>query len=250
MTAVATPAISARPMKTGKLRTRRRRILVNLGLVFGFLALVLVFLAVLAKRVPSFYAQSDRPEGPDRQRDSAAATGEYSKILLAVTNDDQQWDFKLSAERLNAYFQQDYFQHGGDENLPNGLSAPRVKFEGGRLRLGVRYGKGLFSTVLSMEVKLWLVPGQSNVIAMEIVRLRAGSLPLSPGLLMDDISEAARREKIETTWYRHEGNPVAVMRFQSDLTRPTLQFKELELSEGTLILKGESALRPAPGRDR
>ena len=59
---------------------------------------------------------------------------------------------------------------------------------------------------------------------MEIVSLQAGSLPLSTGTLLDYISEAARREHIDISWYRQEGHPVAIMRFQADLSRVTELF--------------------------
>jgi hypothetical protein len=139
--------------------------------------------------------------------------------------------------------------HGGDENLPEEFSAPRVKIENGKMRVGVRYGKGATSTVLSLELKLWLVPRQVNVLAMEIISLQAGNMPLSTGTLIDYISEAARREGIDISWYRHDGHPVAVMRFQSDLARPTFQFDRVELTEGRLTIAGRSTdpvVGPAP----
>jgi len=54
------------------------------------------------------------------------------------------------------------------------------------------------------------------------------------------LSEAARREKIDITWYRQDGHPVAVMRFQADLSRPTLQFDRVELTDGKLTFSGRS----------
>jgi hypothetical protein len=101
-------------------------------------------------------------------------------------------------------------------------------------------------------VKLWLARAEVNVLALEIVSLQAGSLPLSTGTLLDYISEAARRENIDITWYRHEGHPVAIMRFQSDLTRPTFQFDRVELQDGRLTIAGRStdplAAAPPPPR--
>ena len=79
-----------------------------------------------------------------------------------------------------------------------------------------------------------------NTMAMEIVSLQAGSLPLSTGTLLDYISEAARRENIDISWYRQEGHPVAIMRFQADLSRPTFQFDRIELKDGKLTIGGRS----------
>jgi hypothetical protein len=229
---------------------RRRRLVISVGLVVAFVALVLVGLGVMAKRVPSFYAQADMPAGPDRTAHSQAALAQWSGIVFALQAREPTWKATFTGDDLNAYFQEDYFQHGGDDNLPDGFSAPRVKIEDGKLRIGVRYGGGATSTVLSLEVKLWLASDQVNVLALEMVSLQAGSLPLSTGTLLDYISEAARRENIDITWYRREGHPVAIMRFQSDLTRPTFQFEQVELRDGRLTIAGRStdplAGAPAP----
>jgi hypothetical protein len=118
------------------------------------------------------------------------------------------------------------------------------------MRLGVRYGSGLLSSVLSLEIKLWKVADQVNTLALEIVSIQSGSLPLSTGTLLDWISEKARRENIDITWYRQEGHPVAIMRFQADLTRPTFQFDRIELKDGKLVVSGRSTdlLGPPPPR--
>jgi hypothetical protein len=218
----------------------RRRLLISVGLVLGFVGLVLAGLVAAVKREPSFYTQATMPEGLLREENSRQTTGEFLQLRSSLQRDEPGWKLSLTGQQLNAYFQQDYYEHGGDNNLPDGFSAPRVKFEDGRMRLGVRCGRGWLSTILSIEIKAWLVPGQTNMMAMEIVSLKAGALPLSPGTLVDDISEAVRRENIDITWYRTDGHPVAVMRFQSDLTRPTMQFDRLDLKDDSMTIAGRS----------
>jgi hypothetical protein len=229
---------------------RRRRLIISVGLVVAFVALILVGLGLMVKRVPGFYAQAEMPADSDRVRLSQAAYARWLHVVSALQTREPTWEETFTADELNAYFQQDYYLHGGDDNLPDGFSAPRVKIEDGKMRIGVRYGTGPTRTVLSLEVKLWLVENEINVLAMEIVSLQAGSLPLSTGTLLDYISEAARRENIDITWYRHEGHPVAVMRFQADLTRPTFQFDRIELKDGKLMIAGRSTdpvpAAPAP----
>jgi len=227
---------------------RRRRLLISVGLILGFLALVLVGLAAMVKREPSFYTQAEMPAGPDRAALSQQAMAQYSGILSLL--DDPSWEVSFSAEQINAFFQEHYYQVGGDENLPDGFHAPRVKVEDGKMRVGVRYGSGASSTVLSLEIKIWKVADELNTLAMEIVSLQAGSLPLSTGTLLDYISEAARREHIDISWYRQDGHPVAIMRFQADLSRPTFQFDRVELKDGKLTVRGRSTdpFAPPPPR--
>jgi hypothetical protein len=219
---------------------RRKRLLFSVGLLLGFVVLVLLGLAAMVKHVPSYYEQATMREGRDREQLSSEATGAYVTAGNALLHGEPTWDVTLTTDQVNAYFQQDYFNHGGDANLSEGFSGPRVKFEEGKMRVGVRYGEGVLSTILTLEIKLWLVPGQMNVLAMEIVSLQAGSLPLSTGTLLDYISQFARRENIDITWYRHDGHPVAIMRFQSDLTRPTFRFEQLELKGNKLTIVGRA----------
>lgn len=221
---------------------RRRRFLVSVGLVVGFVALVLLGLGVAAKRVPAFYAQADRPADAARKSASTQAVATEFQMANALESLEPEWKAVYTADQLNAYFQEDFVtSHGGDANLPDGFSAPRVQIENGQMRLGVRYGDGFWSTILSVQVKIWLVPGQANALALELVSLKAGALPLSPGTLLDKISELARHQNIDVTWFREDGHPVAVLRFQSDLTRPTLLFDRIELADGKLTVVGRSA---------
>jgi hypothetical protein len=217
---------------------RRRRLLISVGLVLGFLALVVVGLVIAVKREPSFYRQAELPAGPDRVALSQQTMAQYSGILSLL--DDPSWELSFSGEQMNGFFQEHYYQVGGDDNLPDGFQTPRVKFEDGKMRLGARFGTGLLSTVVSLEVRLWKVAGELNTLAMEIVSLQAGSLPLSTGTLLDKISAAARREKIDISWYRENGHPVAIMRFQADLSRPTFQFDRIDLKDGKFTVTGRS----------
>ncbi|HEX3146491.1 MAG TPA: hypothetical protein VHR66_00215 [Gemmataceae bacterium] len=217
---------------------RRRRLLISIGLVLGFVATILIGLVVMVKSEPSFYTQAEMPPGQERTDMSTAAMAQYSRILGVL--DDPHWEIKFTGQQLNAFFQEQYYQVGGDENLPDDCHAPRVKIEDGKMRIGFRWGTGTLSTVASAEIKFWKVPQGVNTLAMEIVSLQAGALPIPKSFFLDKISEKARRENIEISWYRKDGHPVAVMRFQADLTRPTFQFDRIELAGGELRMTGRS----------
>lgn len=226
---------------------RRKRLLISVALVLGFVALVLVGLLAMVKREPSFYWQAELPPGDHRTNLSREAFSQYTEIPLLL--DEPTWKVEFSSEQINAFFQEDFYKLGGDENLWDEFHAPRVKIEDGKMRIGFRYGAGIVSTVLSMEIRLWKVPGEVTTLAMEVVSLQAGSLPLSTGTLLDRISEKARRENIDISWYRKDGHPVAIMRFQADLTRPTIQFDQVELKDGKLTIIGRSTDLLGPSAD-
>lgn len=218
---------------------RRRRILFNVGIVLAFVGGIFAVLVAMVYRTPSFYTQAEMPAGYYRETASNKALSQ----LLALRegfNSEEEWQSEFSEEELNAFFQENYVDAGGDDNLPPGFSQPRVKIEEGRMRLGVRYKNSVVQTVLSIEIKMWLVAGEANLLALEVVSLQAGSLPLSPATLLDYISESARAQNIEVTWYRNNDHPVALLRFQAEVTRPTFQFEQVKLTNGKLIIKGRS----------
>ena len=119
---------------------RRKRLLFSVGLLLSFVLLILVGLAAMVKHVPSYYEQANMREGPDRKQRSSEAFANYFTAGNALTNSEPSWEVTFTTDQVNAYFQEDYFRHGGDANLSDGISAPRVKFEDGKMRLGVRYG--------------------------------------------------------------------------------------------------------------
>ena len=59
-----------------------------------------------------------------------------------------------------------------------------------------------------------------------------------PPLFDEAISEAARQLNLEVTWYRHDGNPVAIVRYREEQIRPGLQLERLELRQGQLYIQG------------
>jgi len=218
----------------------RKRLYVSLGLVFGFVALVAIGLVAMVKREPSFYKQAHMPPSAQRTQLSSEA---QSSFLESLNRDSLQ--IELTAPQINAFFQEDFITKlGGDENLPDGFHDPRVKFTDGSLRLGWRWGKGIFSAIVSVEVKFWVVHEKASTLAMEIVSVQAGSLPLSSAFVLDHITAAARRHNIDVSWYRHEGHPVAIMRFQSNQQRPTFQFDEITLQDGMLRITGRASEQP------
>lgn len=176
----------------------RKRLITSAAQILGFSALVFGGLYWAAKRPPAFYTHSEMAAGPARTARSAEAVGNFFLIRDRLANFDPNWEVVFTAEQLNAYFQEEFQSHGGDENLPEGFTSPRIQFEDGKMRLGLRYGSGWRSTIISIQVKVWLVPGQTNVLAMEIVSLKAGAMPLSTGSLLDRISQFARRRNYAT----------------------------------------------------
>jgi hypothetical protein len=197
---------------------------------------------VLVRHEPSTYLAAEPPEGPARQKLSVDSLNKLHNFYQRVQDDSPEpWSQDFTEEGLNSFFAEDFVKIGGESYLPSGFHAPRVLIEPDKIRLGCRYGEGPWSTVISLDLRVWLPKDQPNVVAVELQGLHAGSLPISSQSLLERIYEAARQHNIDVTWYRHDGNPVALLRFQAEQRRPTVQLHSLELQKGKLRITGRSS---------
>jgi len=220
---------------------RRRRIWITLALLVAFLALGGTTFAILLLHRPSFYRNAQVPEGPERTAQSVEFVGRYTGLMNSVFNRYPDWWGVFTTEQINSFLQEDFLKSwGGDNNLPDGFHDLRLQIEEGKLRLGCRYETRLFSTVLTIDVRMWLIANEVNLIGVEIVNLRAGALPISRQNVLEYITEAARRSNIDVRWHQKNGNPVAIFRLQADQIRPTIQLHRFELQPGKMVIVGRS----------
>jgi len=212
------------------------------GGILGVVALAVVGLGLLLTRYePRHYVEAPQPVGERVEECSRKFIMTCATLVSDVSNAEREWSAAFTDEELNSYLNSGFIQQGLSERfLPDGISEPRVLFEPDRVRLAFRYRNTLISTVISMDVKLWLAEGEPNVVAVQLEAFRAGVLPISAQWLLERLSEGCRQNGIDVNWYRHEGNPVALLRFQADQTRPTLQLLGLKIDKGHISIQGKS----------
>ena len=218
--------------------TRFRVALLTFGLGVAALATVGLMLA----HEPEFYHRAEVPAGPQRYETSHEfVVKDCFQFATTFADGKGGWDFTFTQDQLNSFFEEDFRFWGEDKKLAKiGISKPRIEFAENQIRLGFRYGFGSWSTVLSYDLKVWVVKSEMNVLAIEFQRRRAGALPIPTQQVFQELKELGRENNIEIDWYRHNGNPVAIVKFQRDRPRPTAQLQRLELGTGTLILRGKS----------
>lgn len=221
---------------------RRRTMLIALGILLGFAGILTLSAGFLLRHTPTFYRAALRAPGPERQKHSKEFVAQSSPMFSAVADRSAEgWGGVFTNEQINCYLQEDFIRGaGGDKNLPDHCHDLRVSVEEDRLRLGFRYGTGFFSTIISIDLKIWLVANETNLIAVEVVRLRAGGMPISPQFFLDRIREIARRENIEVKWYRRDGHPVAMLRLQAYQRQPSIHLQQLRLQQGQIVIFGRS----------
>lgn len=221
---------------------RRSQFLIMCALVVALAGGAAAGLALALRGEPTFYAAADVPAGPTRKQKSGEFQSRFVRFLESVViNRDQSWGESFTAEQLNSYLREDFLQHGEyDRLLPEGFHDPRVSLEPGRVRLAARYGEGEVSTVVSLSLKVWLVPGKTNTVGVELEDFRAGHLPLTTQSLLEHVWEQCRQLNIDCNWYRHERNHVAVLRFEADQHTPSFQVTRLCPGEGRFEVTGKS----------
>jgi hypothetical protein len=226
----------------------RKSLLVSLACVVFILTVLGTAAYLLLTHAPTFYQEAAVPPGPARVRDSSAFFEQVHDFLVNDISYQSAWSATFSDRQVNSWFAEE-FAHANLASLwPKGVEEPRVAFRGDRVLLGFRYGRGALSTVVSLEARLWL-PRREPGVVVEVLSFRAGAVPLAIKVLQDEVTERARRQNVKVLWYRHNGHPAAVVRFQADKREPTVQLRTLELRDGLLAVAGRSLdpeFRPPP----
>jgi hypothetical protein len=223
----------------------RRSVLFGTAILLLFAGSAGAALVLLLRHEPNFYRRAAVPPGPERKALSGGFFGQAVSFRNHI-KEDAEWHDTFSEEQINSFLEDDLVRSEGSPfRLPGHITDPRVTLEPDRIRLGFRYHVGRFSTVVSIDMGVWLTTAESNVVALELRRMRAGALPVSAQSILERLTEAADSNNIKVAWYRHDGNPVAILRFQSDQPHPTVLLENLDLHPGKIYIKGRS-LEPSP----
>jgi hypothetical protein len=213
----------------------RRSFIVAIGIVALLAGGGSAAAVLLLSYEPGHYARAAVTPGKQREKLSKDFQSEFSELLNGSGG-------RFTEEQINSFLEEAFMRSGlGEKLLPDGVSEPRVVLEPERLRIAFRYRSSLLNTIVSISLRVWLPRAESNVVAVQIEGFRAGAMPFTAQWLLEHISETARQNGIEVNWYRHEGRPVALLRFQADSARPTLQLKAVQLEQGSITIQGRFA---------
>ena len=182
------------------------------------------------------------PTIPLISRKALEFVSRFGNMLAIIKHrGDENWWCEASEAQLNCFFEEVWVQMGEAEGLRKlGISSPNVVLEKDHVRLAFRYGSGWFSTVISYDLKIWLVPKEANVIAVEIQSARAGGLPISNHSILHQLTDFARKQNFKVTLYRHEGNTVAIIDLQGDQQHPCAVMTTLEIDANRIAIRGRT----------
>jgi hypothetical protein len=209
----------------------------------------LTALAVAVKHEPNFYLQSQVEEGAPRKFLATQFLSKFTQMMLDIKDREEKWDCIASEAQLNSFLAEIFPQLGEGESLRKlGMGSLVVTLEDDRMRLAFRYGSGFFSTVVSYELKIWLVPKEANTVAVEIVSARAGAVPISSQSILQQLSEYGRKQNKKVNLFRHDGHPVAVIGLQAEQDpHPKWILTTVGVHQNALVIHGktpEHAMQP------
>ena len=218
----------------------KRKSMVYGGIVVAGLTAVIGGLVVVLRYEPAFYRAAAIAPGPDRKKQSNEFLSGCFQLWNGVRS-DSRWGAEFTTSQANSYLAENFVTDGTVEKvLPDGVSDPRVAFENGKVRFAFRYGTPPWSTVVSVDLRVWLVAKEYNLVALELEGIRTGMMPVSGRSVLERMAETIRQHNrgLEFNWYRHEGHPVALLRFQADKVMPTIRLQHLEITDGQLFIQG------------
>jgi hypothetical protein len=217
----------------------RKSLLLGIA-IFCTLICAGALLAGLVTHEPEFYRETALPPGKARTHQSGEFVGAFGNLYQSIAA-DREWSAQFPEKWINSFFDEQFVSMGwADKVLPEGFRAPRIAIQPDKIRLAFRYRLGPVSTVISIDMRVWLPSKETNVVALELQGLHAGSVPIAAQSLLERVSETARQNNIEVTWYRHKGYPVALLRFQADQDHPTYRLERLKLHQGEIEIRGRS----------
>ncbi len=216
-----------------------RRLRITLWIGFGIPAVLIaglmsVFLAL--RYVPKFYRDALAVE-PETQEQGSDEMLQRTAALVSDLRKSGKWHAQFSAEQINGWLAVDFVKNHLAA-LPPLFSNPRVAIDSDGIVLACRYEGGIVSTVLTLTVEPY-VPEES-VLALRIVRVRAGLVPMPLEKVLDGISDAARRSEWRIKWRQSGGDPVALLSAPPPDSERDLAVKieTIRLGKGEIFISG------------
>ena len=149
------------------------------------------------------------------------------------------WHALFTDEQINSWLAIELAEKHPDL-LPEEIQDPRVAITPGRLTFGFRAARRRRTTVISVEVGIYLT--EPDVVACRFYRARAGRLRLPLKHVLEQVTQVADRNSFPIRWGQADGDPVVLIDISSarDTGKAALQLDKIELLDGQAYLAGHT----------
>ncbi|HEX4414544.1 MAG TPA: hypothetical protein VH107_13010 [Lacipirellulaceae bacterium] len=219
---------------------RKLRIAALGSLVVSALGLAIVGGAFYAARqVRPFYRQALQIEPEALERGGR----ELESRATALYSDAKQvgrWQALFTAEQINGWLATQLAQNAGDQ-LPTNFRDPRIAIARDLLTLGFRTTSGGVDTIISVDAAISLT--EEGDIAIRLLSVRAGALPLPVTQLADELADGCKKLKVPVRWTTQNGQPVALIELR---TNEQMYVDDIQLDENQLYVAGHTGKERGP----
>ncbi|MEM9366480.1 MAG: hypothetical protein AAGD07_10830 [Planctomycetota bacterium] len=194
-------------------KAKRRHVVVRW---FGFTIAGLCVLGACAtarmwqryQDVPEFYRRATNQTVQDRRLARHRLRQSLEQMQQAASSSGR-WSVNFDEQTINVWL---------SEQLPRrffrlyrvGAREPVVAMEDGRLHAAVQYKKGHWDTVISCELEVEMTEA-ANVLAVRMLDLKAGSIPLPIEPFVRNISREAQHGDVMIDWDFTDRGPIAMV---------------------------------------
>jgi uncharacterized protein YpmS len=216
-------------------RKGRRIAVIGLAAILILIALAIwgVYLAI--RHEPAFYREAMETRSDVLEK---ASDRMLKKIgaLQSVRNRSGRWQEVITAEEINGWLAVD-LRKNHPNALPPSVSNPRVAIEPNEMTVACRFERGGVTSVLSLTFQPYLP--EPSVVALRIVRGRAGMLPVPLKDVLDGISKGAAELHLRLRWAHAGNDPVALISLPDDDDADrVVRIESLELRKGEICVSG------------
>ena len=199
--------------------------------------LLLVYRAI--QHVPEFYHQ-EIAQDKATQRSDAAVMGTRATTMYSDARQQGDWHALFTAKQINAWLAVELVEKH-PHLLPADVTNPRIAVTPELVTLAFRGRHGGFSTVLTLDVGLYV--NDADELACQFYRARAGNVRLPLKRVLDEVTRVAWRMKLPLRWAQVDGNPVALLDVSSLMSaKDPVKLKTVELREGEIYIAGATTV--------
>jgi hypothetical protein len=191
-----------------------------------------------ARQVRPFYEQALGLEPEVLERGSR----ELESRATALYSDARQggkWHALFTAEQINGWLAIQLAENQ-ESDAPSNIRDPRVAISPEILTLGFQTFSGGVETVISVEAAVFVT--EEGAVAVRLMSVRAGALPLPVMQLADEIAATCEKLSLPVRWTQQDGQPVAIVELHSDPSTQERQFyiDTIEFGEGEMYVAGHT----------
>jgi hypothetical protein len=197
-----------------------------------------------ARQVRPFYTEALRvdPEVLERGRQELESR---ATTLYTDAQRHGRWQALFTTEQINGWLATQLANNSGGE-LATSVRDPRVAIKQDSLTLGFRTKSRGVETVISVEASVSLT--EQGAVAIRLLSVRAGALPLPVMQLADEIAHACKNLTLPVCWTQQNGKPVVLVEIHSEKPQREFYIDAIELHENELYVAGHTdvALAKSP----